>query len=105
MTRVSVIWTLHPSRYDCILVRFANETMTIRVPFAIFSAGIGILLAGVLPAQHSRIGPADIYPDLVRTPGAAYPQVTQRNIQGQHLQPPVEHKLPAPVGISEQRFL
>jgi hypothetical protein len=32
------------------------------------------------PAQVRRIGPADIYPDPVRTPGAANPQVTQRNI-------------------------
>jgi hypothetical protein len=32
------------------------------------------------PAQVRRIGPADIYPDPVRTPGAANSQVTQRNI-------------------------
>jgi len=31
------------------------------------------------PVQPHRIGPADIYPDPVRTPGAANPQVTQQN--------------------------
>ena len=51
------------------------------IHFAIVSAGIGMVLAHVPPAQHSRIGPADIYPDPVRTPGAANPQVTQRNIK------------------------
>jgi hypothetical protein len=54
--------------------------MRARFPFVIFAAGIGILQAGLPPAQHSRIGPAEIYPDLARTPGAANPQVTQRNI-------------------------
>jgi hypothetical protein len=51
-------------------------------PFlAIPLAALCTLLAGVPPAQQSRIGPADIYPDSIRTPGAANPQVTQRNIQ------------------------
>ena len=39
-----------------------------------------MLLAHAPPAQPRRIGPADIYPDPVMTPGAANPQVTQRNI-------------------------
>jgi hypothetical protein len=55
--------------------------MKARIPFAILAAGIDIVLAGVPPAKPHRIGPADIYPDPVRTPGAANPQVTQRNIR------------------------
>jgi hypothetical protein len=57
------------------------DHMRARILFAFFAVGIGILLAHALPAQHHRIGPADIYPDPVRTPGAANPQVTQRNIK------------------------
>jgi hypothetical protein len=53
-----------------------------RVPFAAAAVGIGVLMAAVAPAQVRRIGPADIYPDPIRTPGASNPQVTQRNIQG-----------------------
>jgi len=59
----------------------SSETMRTCIHFAIFAGGIGMVLAHVPPAQHSRIGPADIYPDPVRTPGAANPQVTQRNIK------------------------
>ena len=70
-----------PSRSDCILVRLDNQTMRTCILFAIFAAGIGMVLAHVPPAQHSRIGPADIYPDPARTPGAANRQVTQRNIK------------------------
>ena len=55
--------------------------MRTRILFAFLAAGIGILLAHVPPAQPNRIGPADIYPDPVRTPGAANPQVTQQNIK------------------------
>ena len=33
------------------------------------------------PVQPRRLGPAEIYPDPVRTPGAANPQVTQRNVR------------------------
>jgi hypothetical protein len=54
--------------------------MRTRILLPIFVAGIAFVLAGMPPAQHSRIGPAEIYPDPVRTPGAANPQVTQRNI-------------------------
>jgi hypothetical protein len=48
--------------------------------FAILIAGIGMLMARVPSSGQHRLGPADIYPDPVRTPGAANPQVTQRNI-------------------------
>ena len=51
-----------------------------RILFVILATGIGIVLAGAPPAQPHRIGPAEIYPDPVRTPGAANPQVTRRNI-------------------------
>jgi hypothetical protein len=54
--------------------------MRTRIILAIFAASIGMLLAHVPPVQLHRIGPADIYPDPVRTPGAANPQVTQQNI-------------------------
>ncbi len=55
--------------------------MRTRILFATLAAGIGILWAGVPPAKPHRIGPAEIYPDPVRTPGAANPQVTQQNIK------------------------
>jgi hypothetical protein len=54
--------------------------MKARVLFAAIAAGIGMLLSAAPPAQLRRIGPTDIYPDPVRTPGAANQQVTQRNI-------------------------
>jgi hypothetical protein len=54
--------------------------MKMRNPFAIFTVGISMLLAGTPPAQPHRIGPTDIYPDPARTPGAANPQVSQENI-------------------------
>ena len=56
--------------------------MRIRISiFAIFAAGVGLLLAGAPPAQPHRFGSAEIYRDAVRTPGAANPDVTQGNIQ------------------------
>jgi hypothetical protein len=55
--------------------------MKTQILLAILAAGIGMLWAGVPPAQPHRIGPAEIYPDPVRTPGAANPQVTQQNIK------------------------
>jgi hypothetical protein len=55
--------------------------MRTRILFPILAAGIGTLLALTPPAQPHRIGPAEIYPAPVRTPGAANPQVTQRNIR------------------------
>ena len=54
--------------------------MEARIPLAILAAGISFLAAAVPPTQPRRIGPAEIYPDPARTPGAANPQVTQRNI-------------------------
>jgi len=55
--------------------------MKMRIALAIPAAFVGILLAHASPAQPHRIGPADIYPDPVRTPGAANPQITQQNIK------------------------
>jgi hypothetical protein len=54
--------------------------MKTRIIFLILVAGIGLLLAHAPPAQPHRMGPAEIYPDSVMTPGAANPQVTQANI-------------------------
>jgi hypothetical protein len=55
--------------------------MKMRIHSAIPVALACILLAHGARSQSGRIGPADIYPDPVRTPGAANPQVTQQNIQ------------------------
>jgi len=49
--------------------------------FAVLAIGISILAARVPPAQLDRVGRAEIYPHPIKTPGAANPQVTQRNIQ------------------------
>jgi hypothetical protein len=54
--------------------------MKTRILVAILAAAIGMVLAHVPPAQPHRIGPAGIYPDPVRTPGSANPEVPQRNI-------------------------
>ena len=43
-------------------------------------AAFVITPARLAKAQLHRVGPPDIYPDLVVTPGAANPRVTQRNI-------------------------
>lgn len=56
--------------------------MKMRIHFAIPVAFVCILLAHGARSQCNRIGPADIYPDPVRTPGAANPQITQENIRG-----------------------
>ena len=55
--------------------------MRVRVVLAVLGAGIGMVLAHAPQVQPRRLGPAEIYPDPVRTPGAANPQVTQRNIR------------------------
>ena len=55
--------------------------MKMRIHFIIPAALACILMAHTAQAQSSRIGPADIYPDPARTPGAANPQVTQQNIE------------------------
>jgi len=55
--------------------------MRIPVALGILAAGTAVLLARAPAAQPHRLGPPEIYPDPTRTPGAANPQVTQRNIQ------------------------
>ena len=55
--------------------------MKMRIAVAIPAAFVCILLAHAPPAEPHCIGPADIYPDPIRTPDAANPQVTQHNIQ------------------------
>jgi hypothetical protein len=55
--------------------------MKMRIPFTIPVALICILLAHGARSPSSLIGPAEIYPDPVMTPGAANPDVTQGNIQ------------------------
>ena len=57
-----------------------EEGMEPRNIFAFLAAGLTMLLAGVPPAQRHHIGPVDIYPDPVKTPGAANPELTQQNI-------------------------
>ena len=52
-----------------------------RIHFTIPVAIACILLAHGTQAQSGRIGHAEIYPDPVRTPGAANPDVTQENIK------------------------
>jgi len=52
-----------------------------QILFAILTAATNLLLPAIPSVQPRRIGPAEIYPDPIRTPGAASPQVTQRNIQ------------------------
>jgi hypothetical protein len=66
------------------------------ISLAIFAAGMGVLLGHAPPAQPRRIGPADIYPDPARTPGAANRQVTQRNIQDNICNPQWSTKLIRP---------
>jgi len=55
--------------------------MKMRIRFTIPKALVCVLLAHGAGAPSGRTGPADIYPDPVRTPGAANAQVTQENIQ------------------------
>ncbi len=55
--------------------------MKTQIRFAFPVALVCILLAHGARSPSSRIGPGDIYPDPVRTPGAADPQVTQQNIR------------------------
>ena len=55
--------------------------MRTRILPAVLAAGIGMLLPAVPPVRPHSIGPAEIYPDPIRTPGAANPQVTQRDIR------------------------
>ena len=55
--------------------------MKMRIRFTIPVALVCMLLAHGSQPKSNRIGPPDIYPDPVRTPGAANPQVTQENIK------------------------
>ena len=55
--------------------------MRIRFTSVIFVAGFSAILAAAPPAPTHRVGPSEIYPDAVMTPGAANPDVTQQNIQ------------------------
>jgi hypothetical protein len=50
------------------------------VLFAAIAAGTAVLMGAVPPGQPHRLGPAEIYPNSVMTPGGANPQATQRNI-------------------------
>ena len=71
-----------------------------RIYFAISVTLACILVANGSWAQSHRIGPADIYPDPAKTPGAANPQVTQQNIKdsicnrhwsAKHIRPPAAY--------------
>jgi hypothetical protein len=53
--------------------------MRTRLLLAILAVGIDMPLSAMPPAQVRRISPAEIYPDPLRTPGAANPEVTWRN--------------------------
>ncbi len=55
--------------------------MKIRIHITVPLTLVCVLWAHGASAQASRIGPADIYPDPERTPGAANPGVTQQNIR------------------------
>ncbi len=48
--------------------------------FVILVATLSALVALAPPPQPHRVGPTEIYPDAVRAPGAANPQVMQQNI-------------------------
>jgi hypothetical protein len=68
-----------------------NRALTI-----VLSVLARLLLAHGIHAQSHRIGPAEIYPDPVRTPGAANPQVTQQNIKDTICNPHWSTKLVRP---------
>src|ERR1035438_8699693 len=52
-----------------------------QIRFSALVALTSILLAHAAQPPSGRIGPPEIYPDPVRTPGAANPDITQHNIQ------------------------
>jgi hypothetical protein len=52
-----------------------------KIQFSVPVALACILLAHGAPPPSGRIGPPEIYPDPVKTPGAANPEITQGNIQ------------------------
>jgi hypothetical protein len=51
-----------------------------KIVLAIAVIATAMLMAPVPWAESNRIGPAGIYPDPVRTPGVANPQITQESI-------------------------
>ena len=55
--------------------------MKMQIRFSVPLALTCILLAHGAPPPSGRIGPPEIYPDPVRTPGAANPDITQQNIR------------------------
>lgn len=55
--------------------------MNTRFLVATFAAGAVVFLGRVPQAQPPHVGPVDIYPDSVMTPGAANPKITQGNIK------------------------
>ena len=79
--------------------RFGNITkptpMKTRAPL-ISAAIVSTVLAHGGQAQSKRLGPADIYPDPVRTPGAANPEVTQESIKDNICNPQWSTKLIRP---------
>jgi hypothetical protein len=75
---------------------YGGSELKMRIDFTIPVALACILLAQGSQPRSSRIGPAEIYPDPVRTPGAANPQVTQRNIQDNICNPQWSTKLIRP---------
>jgi hypothetical protein len=77
--------------------------MKMRIHFTVPVALACILLAHAPPVQPHRIGPAEIYPDPVRTPGGRKPAGHAAEHPGHHLQPPMEHEADtAASGIHEQ---
>jgi hypothetical protein len=52
-----------------------------RIPSTFFAAGALFLVAHVPQARPRHVGPADIYPESVMTPGAPNPAITQENIK------------------------
>src|ERR1022692_4464637 len=55
--------------------------MKMQIRFSVPVALACIVLAQGAQPKSGRIGPAEIYPDSTMTPGAANPDVAQRNIQ------------------------
>jgi hypothetical protein len=55
--------------------------MKMQIQFSVLVALACTLLAHGAVPQSGRIGPMEVYPDPVRTPGAANPEINQENIQ------------------------
>ncbi|TAM80405.1 MAG: hypothetical protein EPN47_15910 [Acidobacteria bacterium] len=52
--------------------------MKTRILFAILAVGAISILIGVPQAQPRHVGPVDIYPNSMMTPGAANPEIAKR---------------------------